>query len=1272
MRPPAPAIAARSARRTPRRGASSRTRRPARDPAAHERPPQRRRRRATRRSAARSAAGVAGRHEHGLAVAAGDVAVAGEVGRDDRRPRRHRLEQHDAERLALDRREARDRRAAEAPRLLGLGDPPEPLDAGDAARRASASVSGPSPATQSSASRSSTANASSSTPRPLRGSWRPTNRMPAAVAGHGSALGERLDVDAVRQDLARHRRTSPRRCAAPPRRPRCAPRGARPSSRSGRRNASYHALRPGHDGVERADRGDVGAEERGVVRARRQRLVEVHDVGSERAQRLERAARRRPCPTVIGAIEPFDGKPRVGPRLVIPASGGGPSDGARTRASTPTPRSARASPSTWTCTPPSTDSEYGQIERDPQRVAASASPSCPVIPVGRRVGRPVRLHHEPLLGRGADELLEAVRELLGHALRHRRAAGRGARPASGAPMRTQWPRVAPEVGRRREQRRARCATRASPGRRARGRLAEELDLDAVAGEVAVAHQAHDPARVAARAAPPRPASGPERDDLHADRPGGPRRTTRRARAARPARPRPSRATTAPGEPRARDVPVPEVRERQDRRPGPPATAASRCSQPSRRRSVGCELGAAAAARAGTARASTARSSSNTARGRALERGRPSSAPPRDAPEVALDLTPARRATRAPCARDAMRASGTTERRREAPRRLSAGPVREIGGAGAGHGGSARRARRSATGGRSRRRGRGLAPDHHEPVDGGDRGEHEHHPQHGHEDVEREPDAEQHHPLERAPSAHRGRREPSDSALARSYETSIDSATTASASTGEVRRPRRRGARRRRRGCTASATRSHTESKNAPRAPAVPLWRATEPSRRSGSPLRTSADDGQQRGCRSRSGPRCRPRRRDRRRSARRPRPRAGAAPGRRARGPRSALARQRPSSILVRSFAGVRAPASVTAGAHAKLRGYQVAAGSRPTARARRAQPPERRQDRGAVRVRRIRPAGSSCRPGGYGVKTFPTAKIRNVALVGHGGAGKTTLAEALLFVAGAIPRMGRVEDGNTVCDFDPEEQKRRISVSLALAPVRARGPQGQRDRHAGLRRLRRRRRRRAPRRRPRGLRRVGGRGRRGADRGRVAARRGRAASPARSSSTSSTASARRSQRTLDELKDEVRRRRRAARAPDRRGGRVPRRRRPPHRRRGHLRRRATGGASTGPVPDDMATEEHSVHDALVEGIVVADDDLMERYLADEKIVRRRARARARQGHRRGAACSRCCAAARRSSIGVDRLAHFIVEEGPAPDGRATGRRPRSCSRRSSTPTSGA
>jgi elongation factor G len=68
-------------------------------------------------------------------------------------------------------------------------------------------------------------------------------------------------------------------------------------------------------------------------------------------------------------------------------------------------------------------------------------------------------------------------------------------------------------------------------------------------------------------------------------------------------------------------------------------------------------------------------------------------------------------------------------------------------------------------------------------------------------------------------------------------------------------------------------------------------------------------------------------------------------------------------------------------------------------------------------------------------VKTYPPDKIRNVALVGHSGSGKTTLAEALLYRAGVISRLGRVEDGNTVMDFDPEEHKRGSSLSLAMAP---------------------------------------------------------------------------------------------------------------------------------------------------------------------------------------------------------------------------------------------
>lgn len=68
-------------------------------------------------------------------------------------------------------------------------------------------------------------------------------------------------------------------------------------------------------------------------------------------------------------------------------------------------------------------------------------------------------------------------------------------------------------------------------------------------------------------------------------------------------------------------------------------------------------------------------------------------------------------------------------------------------------------------------------------------------------------------------------------------------------------------------------------------------------------------------------------------------------------------------------------------------------------------------------------------------MRQYLAGKIRNIALTGHSGSGKTSLTEALLFKAGATDRLGKVADGNTVSDYDPEEIKRQVSVSTSIAP---------------------------------------------------------------------------------------------------------------------------------------------------------------------------------------------------------------------------------------------
>ena len=99
---------------------------------------------------------------------------------------------------------------------------------------------------------------------------------------------------------------------------------------------------------------------------------------------------------------------------------------------------------------------------------------------------------------------------------------------------------------------------------------------------------------------------------------------------------------------------------------------------------------------------------------------------------------------------------------------------------------------------------------------------------------------------------------------------------------------------------------------------------------------------------------------------------------------------------------------------------------------------------------------GCAQHPRARGAPMKPTTPdmIRNVALISHGGAGKTSLAEAMLFDAGAISRLGSVEAGTTALDWDPDEHRRGQSINLADRLARARRRPGHDRRHARLRRL--------------------------------------------------------------------------------------------------------------------------------------------------------------------------------------------------------------------------
>lgn len=280
-------------------------------------------------------------------------------------------------------------------------------------------------------------------------------------------------------------------------------------------------------------------------------------------------------------------------------------------------------------------------------------------------------------------------------------------------------------------------------------------------------------------------------------------------------------------------------------------------------------------------------------------------------------------------------------------------------------------------------------------------------------------------------------------------------------------------------------------------------------------------------------------------------------------------------------------------------------------------------------------------------MKRFPPEKIRNVALVGHGGSGKTTLAEALLYKAGAITRVGRVEDGTTVCDFDPEEQKRGLSLSLALAPFEWKDHKVNLidcpgyadfigDVHAAL---------------------------RVADlavfvvsavegvevQTQAAWKIAAALELPRMIFVNKLDRERASfERTLEQLRDKFG----AGIAPLE----LPIGEEAEFRGVADLLSDTAyfyegGTVAHGEVPDELADLEHQVHDNLVEGIVVADDDLLERYLGGDEISFEELEHCLAHGVA-AASVFPVVVGSATNDVAIDRLADFICEIGPAPADR--------------------
>jgi elongation factor G len=285
--------------------------------------------------------------------------------------------------------------------------------------------------------------------------------------------------------------------------------------------------------------------------------------------------------------------------------------------------------------------------------------------------------------------------------------------------------------------------------------------------------------------------------------------------------------------------------------------------------------------------------------------------------------------------------------------------------------------------------------------------------------------------------------------------------------------------------------------------------------------------------------------------------------------------------------------------------------------------------------------AGATAEP----AAVLPTSRLRTVAFIGHAGSGKTTLAEALLVRSGAIPRGGRVADGTSVLDVEPESVKRRHSLSMTAAPFVWKGhritvldtpgdPDFDGEVETALRladlavvvvnavdgvqvrtealwrrcaRL--------------GLPRmifVNGLDRERADFDRVVedlvTRFGAGVAPIELPIGTEAGL----RGVADLLTDEA------------------------------ITDDGTGASARGPLPDDMVDREHAVHDALVEGLVVADDDLLERFLGGDVPAPGELLAVLAHGVTSARLFPVLCGSAA-TGVGLDRLADVVVELAPSP-----------------------